>query len=227
MKNARFFILGLMLGGLLFGGSAACAAGIIAERSTNRMFINGSELELEAYLIDGHNYVQLRDVGKAVGFNVYWDEDNHTVQVQSSMPYTGEKPSEDIPGEIVRMLNELRAECGLQEVTVSEALSSAAQDYAETRPLVHDLDRSVSLRAQYGCEHGVGENLAYGGAGGSATEIFQSWLDSPLHLQTMLNESADSVGVGYYPDPERGSAFCVLFIGDCRLEAGLFGTGHN
>lgn len=31
----------------------------------------------------------LRDIGKAVGFNVYWDSVNHCVQIESDEPYTG------------------------------------------------------------------------------------------------------------------------------------------
>lgn len=28
---------------------------------------------MEAYTINGNNYVKLRDIGEKVGFNVYWD----------------------------------------------------------------------------------------------------------------------------------------------------------
>lgn len=90
-KNGLSFIIGLLIGSVLFGGSVAYAAGILAERSVSRIFVDGKEIELEAYMIDGHNYVQLRDVGKAVGFNVYWDG---TVQIDSTSPYTGVAPDE-------------------------------------------------------------------------------------------------------------------------------------
>ena len=79
-----------MLGAALFGGGAAYAAGVMAERSTNTVYVDGQQVELEAYLINGANYVKLRDVGQTVGFNVYW---NGTVQIQSDAPYTGEAPA--------------------------------------------------------------------------------------------------------------------------------------
>ena len=79
-----------MLGAALFGGGAAYAAGVMAERSANTVYVDGQRVELEAYLINGNNYVKLRDVGQAVGFNVYW---NGTVQIQSDTPYTGEAPA--------------------------------------------------------------------------------------------------------------------------------------
>lgn len=79
-----------MLGAVMFGGGVAYAAGVVAERSTNTVYVDGQRVELEAYLINDTNYVKLRDVGQAVGFNVYWDG---TVQIQSDAPYTGEAPA--------------------------------------------------------------------------------------------------------------------------------------
>ena len=48
---------------------------------------------MEAYGIAGNNYVKLRDIGKAVGFNVFWDADSGCVQIETGVPYTGEAPS--------------------------------------------------------------------------------------------------------------------------------------
>jgi Uncharacterized protein involved in cytokinesis, contains TGc (transglutaminase/protease-like) domain len=92
MKRTVSFICGFLAGSLLFGGGAVCASGILAEPSAQRVFVNGKETQMEAYLIDGHNYLQLRDVGQAVGFNVYWDYQTRTVHIDSSQPYTGIAP---------------------------------------------------------------------------------------------------------------------------------------
>ena len=83
-------IVCFMLGAMVSGGGIAYAAGILTERSANTVYVDGQCVELEAYLIDGSNYVKLRDVGKAVDFNVYWDG---AVQIQSGAPYTGEAPA--------------------------------------------------------------------------------------------------------------------------------------
>lgn len=83
------------LGAVLFGGGAAYAAGIMAERSANPVYVDGQRVELEAYSINGANYVKLRDVGQAVGFNVYWNADSGTVQIDSAAPYTGIAPTQD------------------------------------------------------------------------------------------------------------------------------------
>lgn len=79
------------LGAALFGGGAAYAAGVMAERSTSPVYVDGQRVALEAYNINGANYVKLRDVGQAVGFNVYWN--GAAVQVESDKPYTGEAPT--------------------------------------------------------------------------------------------------------------------------------------
>ena len=78
------------LGAALCGGGAAYAAGVMAERSTNTIYVDGEQVELEAYLINGSNYVKLRDMEQAVGFNVYWNEEERSVQIESDRPYTRE-----------------------------------------------------------------------------------------------------------------------------------------
>ena len=50
----------------------AYAAGIVAERSHHRIVVDGKEAQMEAYVINGNNYVKLRDIGEQVGFNVCW-----------------------------------------------------------------------------------------------------------------------------------------------------------
>ena len=59
------------LGAALCGGGAAYAAGVMAERSTNTIYVDGEQVELEAYLINGSNYIKLRDAGEIADFNVY------------------------------------------------------------------------------------------------------------------------------------------------------------
>ena len=98
MKKQIFTMLtGLLIGAVLTGGSAAVAAGIMAERSHHRVVVDGKEVQMEAYVINGNNYVKLRDMGKAVGFEVYWDSVNGCVQVESNKPYTGEAPAKAEP----------------------------------------------------------------------------------------------------------------------------------
>lgn len=69
---------------------ASAASNIMATISNQAIYVDGQRVYMTAYQIGGNNYVKLRDVGEAVGFNVYWDG---TVQVESDKPYTGVAPA--------------------------------------------------------------------------------------------------------------------------------------
>ena len=154
MKKQIFTMLtGLLIGAVLTGGSAAVAAGIMAERSHHRVVVDGKEVQMEAYVINGNNYVKLRDIGKAVGFEVYWDSVNGCVQVESNKPYTGEAPAKAEPDkpeshpepavpandadvdamkqDIIDRTNALRKENGIAALTTSDKLMQAAQVRAD------------------------------------------------------------------------------------------------
>lgn len=90
MKRTLYFAAGLLVGVTLFGGGVAYAAGITAEWNTQPVYIDGVPVQLEAYTIGGSNYVKLRDIGQAAGFNVYWDG---AVYIDTTTPYTGEAPA--------------------------------------------------------------------------------------------------------------------------------------
>ena len=70
-KNVSMMLTGMVIGAALTGGSIAVAAGIAAEPTWQPIFVDGQQVEMQAYNIAGHNYVKLRDMGKQVGFNVY------------------------------------------------------------------------------------------------------------------------------------------------------------
>ena len=63
-KQVLTMFTGLFIGAIITGGASAYAAGILAERSNHRIFVDGQEVQMEAYGIAGHNYVKLRDIGK-------------------------------------------------------------------------------------------------------------------------------------------------------------------
>ena len=52
--------------------------------------MDGEQVDLEAYVINGHNYVQLRDIGRAADFGVEYDQSTNRVLVDTSSPYTEE-----------------------------------------------------------------------------------------------------------------------------------------
>ena len=91
MKRKQEFALlaaGIMLGAAITGPAASAAEMLAAQRSTQKIYVDGEQVQMEAYAIGGANYVKLRDVGKAVGFNVSWD--GKAVQIDSDAPYEDE-----------------------------------------------------------------------------------------------------------------------------------------
>ena len=90
MKRGFTFIAGMLMGAALFGGGTAYAAGLMAEPSSQTFYVDGRQVQLQAYAIGGSNYVKLRDVGQTVGFNVYWDG---AVYIDTTAPYTGTAPA--------------------------------------------------------------------------------------------------------------------------------------
>lgn len=83
-------VVGIMIGAVLFGGSTAYAAGLLAEPSTQTFYLGNQQIRLEAYNISGYNYVKLRDVGQAVDFNVCFDPARNAAIIEPDKPYTGE-----------------------------------------------------------------------------------------------------------------------------------------
>ena len=143
MKNIGLILCGLVLGLTLSSPAARAVGSLKVTLSTNRILVDGKEVRLTAYNINGNNYVMLRDIGRAVGFNVCWDSDAKCVQVESKKPYTGEAPvtsAEAKPVEqpaqtdvaaakqdIVDRTNALRRAKGIAALSVNDKLMQAAQ----------------------------------------------------------------------------------------------------
>ena len=222
-KQILTMFTGLFIGAIITGGASAYAAGILAERSNHRIFVDGQEVQMEAYGIAGHNYVKLRDIGKAVGFNVFWDADSGCVQIETNVPYTGEAPTEletDNPAsqpevtapidadtmkqDIVDRTNALRKENGIAALTADDKLMQAAQVraeemaasgvYSHIRP---DGRKYMTVTdSQY-----IGENIHcledWALKEKSLPEtVMWAWSASAGHFKNMTNSRYGSIGVG-------------------------------
>ena len=94
-QKIMYLLAGMALGmALLSGGSALASVALTAYPSNHTFYVDGRRVTLTAYEIGGNNYLKLRDIGQAVGFNVYWDG---TVQIESDKPYTGVGPVAQAP----------------------------------------------------------------------------------------------------------------------------------
>ena len=147
LKNTGLVLCGLALGLSLSAPAAQAVESLKATLSTNRILVDGQEVRLTAYNINGSNYVRLRDIGEQVGFNVYWNADTKCVQIESDKPYTGEAPVKsaatkpveepvqtDVAAakqDIVDRTNALRRAKGIAALSVNDKLMQAAQVRAD------------------------------------------------------------------------------------------------
>lgn len=70
-----------------------------AIESNQKIILDGAEVSMQAYLIDGYNYFQLRELGKNLGFDVAWDNTSKAINMvtnsTSATPVTPVSPNED------------------------------------------------------------------------------------------------------------------------------------
>ena len=217
-KNILMASACIVLGMALAGPAAHAAEEVLtAIRSTHQFYLDGERIELEAYLINGNNYVKLADVGEALDFNVYWDG---AVQIESAEPYTGRATEsastpEQARQDIAALVNGVRREHGLAELAIDQRLMDAAQELSGRKYTWHHNREECEAVADAGYPYGFGSNLTVF-TGAALPEISQraveNWVDSTGHLQAMLNPDADSLGVGV--TVEQGVTYCYLLLGD-------------
>ena len=85
-ENVIVLLTGVLAGALLVPTAQAAVRQLAATPSIQRFYVDGAPVQLEAYAINGNNYVKLRDVGEAVGFEVSYDSSTNSV-------YIGERPA--------------------------------------------------------------------------------------------------------------------------------------
>ena len=219
-KQILTMFTGLFIGAIITGGASAYAAGILAERSSHRIFVDGQEVQMEAYGIAGHNYVKLRDIGKAVGFEVYWDGDAKCVQVESGKPYTGEAPAKaedtksteqpvqtDVANakqDIIDRTNALRRENGVSALAVNDRLMQAAQVrademaahtvYSHTRPNGGKFNTVADCPYMAENIHRIADWTMSNQT--LAERAVADWSASTTHNKNMVNPKLSEIGVG-------------------------------
>ena len=211
MKHANF-LTGLVVGALVFGGTSAYAAGILAEYSTNHIFVDGQGVQIEAYAIHDNNFMQLRDIGKAVGFNVYWNAEDRSVQIETDKPYTGEAPAKDeaaddadaMKQDIVDRTNALRKENGVAALHVNDKLMQAAQIrademaahtvYSHTRPNGEKFNTVTDCPYMAENIHRIADWTLSEQA--LAEQAVADWNTSAMHNKNMLNPKLSEIGIG-------------------------------
>ena len=70
------------------GISDTAASDAVAKISDQKITVDGVQVNMTAYQIDGNNYVKLRDIGKQVDFGVGYDNATAIVRIDTDAPYT-------------------------------------------------------------------------------------------------------------------------------------------
>ena len=222
LKNTGLVLCGLVLGLSLSAPAAQAVESLKATLSTNRVLVDGQEVRLTAYNINGNNYVMLRDIGRAVGFNVYWNSDAKCVQVESGKPYTGEAPvtsAEAKPVEqpaqtdvaaakqdIVDRTNALRKENGVAALCVNDRLMQAAQVrademaasgiYSHTRPDGRKSNTVTDSRYTGENIHSISDLYLEQQHKTLSETVVNLWSNSKAHTDNMTNSRYGEIGVG-------------------------------
>ena len=237
VKNTGLVLCGLVMGLALSAPAAQAVESLKATLSTNRILVDGQETHMTAYTINGNNYVKLRDMGKAVGFEVYWDSANGCVQVKSGIPYTGEAPAKAEPDkpeshpeptapadvaamkqDIIDRTNALRKENGIAALTTSDKLMQAAQvradEMAASGAYSHTRPDGRKYTTVTDCKY-VGENicqipLIY--LAQQNTTLHERavllWSNSDGHRKNMTNTDYGEIGVGLAKGRDENGLDC-------------------
>lgn len=220
------FLAGILCGAVIFGGVNAYAA-VLAERSSHKVTVDGVPVSVEAYVINGNNYFQLRDLGKLLDVGVVWNNATRTVEISTDSGYTEEEPGQTIPAppagstdtdlynlriEVVTLTNAIRQQNGLSPLAMDDDLMAAAQVradevaanicYSHDRPDGSDNDTVVRFTGDFR----MGENMGAKDLGISKTveQLPQiqvsSWASSNGHHRNILRPTYHSTGVGMAQD---------------------------
>lgn len=118
--------------------------------------------------------------------------------------------------EVVRLVNEIRAQNGLKELTYNWELSRVAryksQDMKDNRYFSHTspvYGSPFQMMKDFGITYrSAGENIARGQA--SPRAVVNAWMNSSGHRANILSASFTQIGVGYVAD---GNYWTQMFIG--------------
>ncbi len=109
VKNQTQFIAGVLVGAALFsGGSVLAAEQLRVQRSNQKFYLDGEPVNIEAYNINGSNYMRMGDLSQMVGFELSYDSATNSV-------YIGKRPVKELSPEGAIKLPEGDAKLNLKE----------------------------------------------------------------------------------------------------------------
>ena len=89
-KEIALVTAGILAGITVSGPAAQAAAGLMANPSSQKFYLDDQRISLTAYDIGGSNYVKLRDIGEALDFGVTYDAATNAIHIHPDKPYEPE-----------------------------------------------------------------------------------------------------------------------------------------
>ena len=96
-KEIALVTAGVLAGITISGPASQATAGLMANASSQRFYVNEQRIPLEAYEINGNNYVKLRDIGQALNLGVTYDARTNTVRINPNQPEQALRSGGSIP----------------------------------------------------------------------------------------------------------------------------------
>ena len=81
-KVLAFFMTAVMVCSM----GVTTAFGATAKASADKVAVNGQQVKMQAYNINGYNYFKLRDLTQVHDFWIFWDAETKTIGVDSDNP---------------------------------------------------------------------------------------------------------------------------------------------
>lgn len=220
MKNKA---IALLCAGALLVGSSASAAGLSARRVVVQSPISQSVTYQSKSLQQIYFQLLNKKVPCNSGSNAGSQNPGSGSSAGSQKPGSGsntgtQKPSsgsssntgsaaqqpsdaDSVRNQILQLVNQARAEAGLQPLRTTSALNSAAQTRAQELSQVYSHNRPdgsscFTVLGEKGISYrSAGENIAIGYK--TAQQVFNAWMNSEGHRKNILSEKFTHIGIGY------------------------------
>lgn len=220
MKNKA---IALLCAGALLVGSSASAAGLSARRVVVQSPISQSVTYQSKSLQQIYFQLLNKKVPCNSGSNAGSQKPGSGSSAGSQNPGSGSNTGTQKPGsgsssntgsaaqqpsdadsvrnQILQLVNQARAEAGLQPLRTTSALNSAAQTRAQELSQVYSHNRPdgsscFTVLGEKGISYrSAGENIAIGYK--TAQQVFNAWMNSEGHRKNILSEKFTHIGIGY------------------------------
>ncbi len=168
MRNIKSFIIGLLCGSLIFGGTAVLANSDVLAKITSQIFFwNNEAIEFEAYNINGYNYVRLRDVAKIFGVNVEYYEDTNSVYLGEDKKEESKEPEKKVIDGTAYAKEDYSANANqaiFNEVYTKDAYNAIRQSIVDINEITKNTDEN-GYNADYMYAHYIDKDFTFSSPG--------------------------------------------------------------